>query len=184
MLIYNTISQFFFVEAKMYDYSKNVALAYGIFGLGNFPSDFVITYTYYFYDFPEITIEDNKNAIEQIRAIINDTLWIENSFNILEPTFSTAWGLLNIETKTIYTEIINYTENCINNFNYNDENAYLQELKANDDDYYFAYEENNPYRKVDAFIFRRIDNNQTSTGNWSVAWMKKMLKKIKQITSE
>lgn len=154
----------FFTEAKSYKYNKKVALAYGILNLGNY---------------------DVFKYHEGLKKCINDTLWVEKTFNTLLPVLKESWYLLDNNTRDIYKSIIKHTENYLGSFNYEEERTYKNQLivLSKPDDFIVKSRNSNiknDFRKAEAFIFRRMNDSNERKGNWSIYWARKMLLKIKR----
>jgi len=150
----------FFTETIGYKYQKEVAIAYGLFQLGNFNDSYPSTQN----------IIDIK---EQLLPYFNDTIWFEETLKAFTPIIKKSWKLLDPKTRDIYIEVFKHTQNYINTFDYIKEHQYLSENNVG-----FT---SGKFRKAEAFIYRRIDNAQTGKGNWTQAWLIKIMKSIAKI---
>lgn len=154
----------FFTEAKSYKYNKTVALAYGLLHLGNY---------------------DVFKYHKGLKKCLNDTLWVEKTFNTLLPAFKEGWYLLDNNTRAIYKSVLKHTENYVYSFNYEEERTYKNQLivLSKPEDFITKSRDTNlknDFRKAEAFIFRRIHDSKGLKGNWTIYWIKKMLVRIKR----
>ncbi len=168
-----------YADAKQYDttYWKTVILVYGL-----------LTPTNNYSTLPNYNEKGGyDNFMEKLHEVLSSEKLRKIMYKWAKPTFIQAYKKLSLENKAVYKELIELGVERINNFDYEEELAYWEKLKEEEKEYNFTWrnskEEAVKFRKLDAFIFRRM-HMDGMTKEQVKEWALQIQKDINEIDEE
>lgn len=122
-------------------------------------------------------IDENKSFVAEVINKIYASKTQELIFNWAMPKVKEAFFALPEKNQEIYVRILDYTKKYLENFDYNKELTYLNNLRKENKEGNFTGKDPdgkyNDYRKIDAFVFRRV-NNRDLTAKEMLDWTNKI----------